>query len=329
MKKTMRTALALVLALALLLAAGCAAGSAKSADYSVSVSTHSAGTEAANEAMTGGEIASADMAEMPEPEEEAEGGAGTLLGDDLPADGRKIIRNASVDIETTDFEKTLDAVRNGAREAEGYVESSSLYTPNGDRSADLTLRIPAANYSAFLAALGEAGSVTRTEESTEDVTTQHIDVTARLKSLKAQEERLLALLEESGTLEELIALQDRLSDVQYQIESYTAQLEALDDRIDYATVRVWIEEVRRYTPIEPNFGERVGEAFRDMVESIGDGAEGFVLWLIRALPSLVILAVIVLLIVWIVKRSVRRSRARRAPYTPPAPPESPHGDPNP
>ncbi len=327
MKKKFRILFALVLALTLL-AAGCA-GSSKYASGAASAPQEAMNGEIAEGAYVT-ESASADMAEMPEPAEGETSGAGTLLGGDLPADGRKIIRNASVDLETTDFEKSLEAVRKGARDAGGYVESSSLYTPNGDRSAELTLRIPAEKYSAFLSVLGETGSVTRTEESTEDVTTQHIDVTARLKSLKAQEERLLALLEESGTLEELIALQDRLSDVQYQIESYTAQLEALDDRIDYATVRVWIEEVRRYTPIEPSFGEQIGEAFRDMVESIGDGAEDFVLWLIRALPALVILAVIALLIIWIVKRSVRKSRARRASYaSPAAQPEPPHADPKP
>lgn len=205
----------------------------------------------------------------------------------------------------------------------GYVESSVLYTPSYERSANLTLRVPAASYSAFVQALGEAGSITRTEEGTEDVTNQHIDVSARLRSLKAQEERLLALLEESGSLEELIALQDRLSEVQYQIDSYTSQLQALDDRIDYATVHVSLYEVVRYTPIEPSFGERIGEAFQDMVEGLGDGAENFVLGAIRSLPGILVLVVIIIVTVVLVKRRRKRKLAAQAAPQQPTPPASP------
>ena len=69
------------------------------------------------------------------------------------------------------------------------------------------------------------------QESTQDVTSAYVDVEARLKSLKLQEERLYAMMEQAGDLETLLAIQNQLTEVQYQIESYTAQQRTYDDLI--------------------------------------------------------------------------------------------------
>ena len=87
------------------------------------------------------------------------------------------------------------------------------------------------------------GNVISSSRSQENVTTQYTDYEARLESLNIQEERLLAMLEESGDLESLIALESRLSEVRYEIESIERNLRNLDQRIAYSTVNLEIQEV--------------------------------------------------------------------------------------
>lgn len=227
--------------------------------------------------------------------------------------GRQIIRTAHLSLETKQYDEALALVRGAAAESGGYIEHTASYADGGARSTSLTCRIPAAAYAEFLEAVRAAGSVQYAEEGTEDATNEYIDLEARLKSLRTQETRLLALLEESGSLEELLAVQEKLTAVQYEIERYTGEMKALENSIEYATVSVHIEEVETYTPVEPDFGARIAAAFSDMLRGVVSGAQGVVIALVYALPLFaaggVVTAVVLL--------CVRRKRRRRQPPLPP------------
>lgn len=168
----------------------------------------------------------------------------------LPQDGRKIILNATLSIEALDFNATCTALARAAQSCGGYVSSTSIDTPAYEgayRTAYYQFRIPAEQYSVFLEGAGSAGNLVSKQESTQDVTSAYVDVEARLKSLKLQEERLYAMMEQAGDLETLLAIQNQLTEVQYQIESYTAQQRTYDDLISYSTVDVTVEEVKQIT----------------------------------------------------------------------------------
>ena len=233
---------------------------------------------------------------------------------ELPDDGRKIIRNTELTIETKAFGEAVTLLKQAVSAAGGYVEYSSQYSGGRTKSAEYTCRIPSDQYTLFLESVSGAGSVVRTEESTEDATAQYVDIESRLKSLRTQEERLLKLMEESGSLEELLAVQDKLMEVQYQIESYTGQMKVLTNRIDYATVHVFLEEVEVYTPVEPSFGEEILDAFSDMLRGVKNGAEGLVLAVIYLIPLWIIAAVIVVITVVLVKRRKRKMAKKTQQY---------------
>ena len=233
---------------------------------------------------------------------------------ELPDDGRKIIRNTELTIETKAFGEAVTLLKQAVSAAGGYVEYSSQYSGGRTKSAEYTCRIPSDRYSSFLESVSGAGSVVYTEESTEDATAQYVDMESRLKSLRTQEERLLKLMEESGSLEELLAVQDKLMEVQYQIESYTGQMKVLTNRIDYATVRVYLEEVEVYTPVKPSFGEEIMDAFEDMLRGVKNGAEDLVLAVIYLIPLWIIAAVIVVVTVILVKRRKRKQAKKAQQY---------------
>ena len=236
-------------------------------------------------------------------------------GVSLPTDGRKIILNASLTIEALDFDATCTALLQALKDAGGYVSSTDLYSPSYEgarRHATYELRVPAIQYESFLQDAGSAGNLVNKQESTEDVTRAYVDVEARLKSLRMQEERLFEMMEQAGELETLLAIQNQLTEVQYQIESYTSQRNTYDDLVSYSTVTVFIEEVRVFTEAPVTFGDRVAEAFRGSWRDFGDGVQDFAVGFIYFLPTLLVLCVLAAILIPVVRAASKRSRARLA-----------------
>ena len=236
-------------------------------------------------------------------------------GVSLPKDGRKIILNASLTIEALDFDATCTALMQALKDAGGYVSSTDLYAPSYEgarRHATYELRVPAAQYETFLQNAGNAGNLINKQESTEDVTRAYVDVEARLRSLHLQEERLFEMMEQAGELETLLAIQNQLTEVQYQIESYTSQRNTYDDLVSYSTVSVFVEEVRVFTEAPVTFGDRVAEAFRGSWRNFGDGMQDFAVGFIYFLPTLLVLCVLAAVIIPLVRAAAKRSRARLA-----------------
>ena len=239
-----------------------------------------------------------------------EAGGTTAL--QLPQDGRKLIMNAELTVEALDFDATLTALREAAEQAGGYVSSTYLEgeADSGSRYAHYEFRIPAEQYSTFLAAADGAGNVTQKSESVQDVTAQYVDVEARLASLEAQRESLNAMLAQAQDVETLLAVQRELADVQYEIESYTAQKRTYDDQIAYSTVQVTVHEVRRVTENPQSFASRLGAAFRSGWYGLGQGVQSLAVGLAAVLPTLLVLAVVGGA-VWAAGRTLLRRRHKK------------------
>lgn len=280
------------------------------------------GGASSNTAAAGYDTAYAPMAEPAASEEIGwggadygmEGGSAELLADP----SRKIIYNAHLRLESTEYDSARAELLAAAAAAGGYVESSSQYgnAEDGNRWIDLTLRIPAKNYSSFLEAAENAASLLNKDESTQDITSQYVDVEARLNSLKNQEQRLQELAAQAESLEDLLAIEARLSDVQYQIESYTAQQRLFDDQVDYSTVTVELNEVRVYTPVKRGFGSRIVNAFQSSWRDFGDSAQDLAVGLVYALPTLLVLALLAVAVIVIVRRVSKKAAERRANLPP-------------
>ena len=246
---------------------------------------------------------------------------------------RKIIYTASLDMESTEFDTARTAVLEAVDANGGYLASSDQYgsAEDQDRYIYYSVRIPAENYRAFLESVGNAGNLLNLSESTEDITTQYIDVQARLTALENQRDRLNALAEKAETTADLLEIESQLSEVQYQIESYTQQQRWMDDQVSYSTVDISLREVASLTPETPvTFAQKLGQSFSsgwtNFVELMGDLLLALVyMW---PLVILLILVVIVLRITRPARRARREAKeARRSatrsgnsPYTYPVPP---------
>ncbi len=246
----------------------------------------------------------------------------------LKETNRKLIYTSDIRAETKDFDTSKAAVDALISQYEGYLEASSFsgYSRGDereDRSLNYTIRVPAEALSDFLAELESAVRVTSGDTRMEDVTGSYVDTEARLTALREEESRLLELLGQAETLDEILQLEDRLSNVRYEIESMTSQLQVYDDEIAYSTVNLSLQDVTEYA-IRPSFGSRSWDAFTGGWSSFVNVLQGVAIALLWMLPFLLTGGVIVFLSVFFTRRARKKRRARfPVPPAGPAPMASP------
>ena len=150
----------------------------------------------------------------------------------------------------------------------------------------------------------------------EDVTLQYVDLESHKKALVTEQERLLALMEKAETVEDIIAIEGRLSEVRYQLESMESQLRTYDNRIDYSTVELSITEVRKYSPPqEATVWQRIESGFMKSLDDIGFSIRDMAIGFVIDIPYIVLfligiaVAAAVLRILWKVWKKRRAKRA--------------------
>ena len=203
-------------------------------------------------------------------------------------DSAKIIYTADLSIETKDFDGARQQLDETLDSKDGYMESSNEYTDSTDntRTLSLTLRVPESAYSAFLTSAEAAGSVISRSESADDVTTQYLDIEARLDNLTAQRTRLQELQASADALSDLLQIESSLSDVQYQIERFQSQLNWYANQVQYCTVNITLNEVETLTSIGSSFGARLADAFRNGWSNFTAGVQTVLVFLIGAWPAI-------------------------------------------
>ncbi len=301
--RTSKKALALVLALVLALAfAGCSAAQDNTASYSASYSTGQTSHETVNSAAQ-------DMSN------------GVMIpAENTAENGEKIIKTVTVEMETLEFDAMLENLQQEIESFGGFVQTSSQSGSSinagryNSRSANFCVRIPSGKLNEFLQALSGIGNVLYTEQTADDVTAQYTDYELRLNTLRTQYDRLNELLSQAEDLEQVLQIEDKLADVQYEMDSITGTLNSIDDKVDLSTINISVREVRQYQEVQQQgFWDKLVSTVKDSLSQFGTAMQNVFLGLVWALPYLVIIAAVVVIIL-LIKR--RRKRKKQAPQTP-------------
>ncbi len=247
--------------------------------------------------------------------EEMDGGGITSENgiDPVAQNGRKLIRTVRLEMQTKEFDTLVEGITKKVQEMDGYIENSSIwgnsYYNDNTRSAEYTARVPSDRLSEFIEVVGGLGNIIYKNEGIEDVTLQYVDVESRKKSLETEQDRLLELLEKAENLEDLLAIESRLSEVRYELENYGSQKRLLDNQIDYSTVYLSIVEVERITETgEKSFFQEIAERFSDSLYRVGNGLREFVIVLFGSLPVLAVWTAVIAVIVLVVRRFFYRKK---------------------
>lgn len=231
--------------------------------------------------------------------------------------GKKIIYSANLNLETKDYEAAVASIDEKISQIEGiiidsrdendydnYWYSSSVRTGVRGRTLSITVRVPVEKFDEFITSLTVINGTHITSKSikSNDVTQTYNDNATRIESLQVQETRLLEILKEAQNVSEILEVEDRLEYVRYQLKTLTNTNSALDYDIKMSPVTIYLKEVDRYTQDSYTYWERVGESLSESWNNFVDFLQDASIWLIFALPFIILVILVILLINFIRKK---------------------------
>ncbi len=247
-------------------------------------------------------------------EGESAGGDGETSGGEVvtagPTDGLLIIKTGTITLQVAGVDKAISSAATAIDALGGYVSGSQRSGSGEGAEAVITFRVPAARWDeAMNAARGLAIEVLAEDSSTEDVTSQVVDLAARIRNLQATEAALQSIMDRATVIKDVLAVQAELTTVRGQIEQRTAEKAHLEAQAAYSTLTltfvlkpapVLTEQQAGYDP-----ASEVDAASASLVSVLQGLATAGIWFGIVWLPILLALAVVTG-IGWFVVRRVRR-----------------------
>jgi hypothetical protein len=230
---------------------------------------------------------------------------------------RKIVKNASLSVETLTYDKTISKLESLVNQYSGYVESSTtegqgLKSTDASRTANYTIRIPSEKLNDFLNSIGSIGNILSKNIKGEDVTQSYFDKESRLTALRIQQTTLQDLLKKSGNLADLIQINNSLTDVNTQIEQLTGELQVMDSLVDLSTVNVAINEVLQITKVaekpDNSFGLQILGVFTGSLNSLSIFFQVILKIIVAILPFAIVFGGMAIIIIILVKFIIKRKR---------------------
>ena len=304
-----------VIALAvLLLLSGCGGGGGAAMEAHPNLGSPASSAPAATDQDWTGEVGWDEGDYTPAPD--VPSGEDSSGGSIYQNPGVKIIRQGELNIQTEQFDQSVEALNQLTASCGGYFESASVYgggsrDANARRRGEYVVRVPAERYDHFLSSTGQLGYVTSKSASSQDVGERYYDTEARLKTQRTKQERLLALLEKAETMEDIITLENALSDVEYQIEQYSSELNRYDALVGFSTFNIYLNEVGRVTQEvgeTASLGQRMAAGFQASVRGLSQGFQNFLIWASYNVFLLVVLAAVAVVAVVVGKRELKKIR---------------------
>ena len=237
---------------------------------------------------------------------------------------QKLIYFCDIEIETLNFSETIKTIKNLIEKYDGFIESDSLsdsswrwyYSDyeksNGTLSEYIVIRIPTQSYTDFLDELDGSGKIMSKSERVTNITKTYNDTATTIEVLEKEESMLLDMMDKCETIPDMIAVEDRLSEIQQELAILRSNLSSMDVDIAYSTISVNINEVMEYTYTveELTFIQRVANAIKNSGSSFVEVLSSLVIALIFMFPYIIIVLVLTIIVIHIVKKKKNKKTAQ-------------------
>jgi len=161
---------------------------------------------------------------------------------DLERLDRMVVRTAFMVLESENPDAVAFKVRFEVESLGGYVESMRVSSREGRRYAEVTVRVPEEKFFDAMDKMRALGRVLEEQVRGEDVTERYVDLEARLRNLKAEEEWLLKAVERAKTVEELMMIERELWRIRGEIEKIEGQMRYLERRVEYSSISIVVKQ---------------------------------------------------------------------------------------
>ncbi|WP_225000234.1 DUF4349 domain-containing protein [Cesiribacter sp. SM1] len=238
----------------------------------------------------------------------------TNVSQPLPAPfdtvAKQIIKTASLVYEVKALQEANHKVDSLVKKTGGYISSSNQNNSQQRHELNLTLRVPSRYFDALMNALGTLPErVDHKSVEAQDVTEQYVDLRSRLQTKKKVEKRYQELLQKANTVKEILEVEEKLRQLQEEIEAKEGQLRYLSHQVGYSTIHLNLYQVQKYEYLPsrtPNFGQRI-------LGALDGGWQlllGLLLFIFRLWPLWVIGGIIALAVIRYRKQHKRKSLAK-------------------
>lgn len=221
----------------------------------------------------------------------------------------KLVYRCSIDMETLDYEGTVRTIKESVSRYGGIIQSEDesdigygwyyddYVKTDGTLHNQLEVRIPSGNYAEFVSGIGNSGKITSKSTSVDNISQEYYDTETQINALEIQSEKLLQMFDKCETIEEMITVEQRLSEIQYRLDGLRTEKRYMDQDVAYSYVDISITEVMEYkADAVPSKTARFSDRLKNTIRDTGKGfmmtAEWLLFFVIRLLPYMATAGVI-------------------------------------
>lgn len=278
-----------------------------------------------------------EMAEVPEdiqadrPEASQKGTEQKSEERDIPNETKeeKLVYTCNMEIETTEYKKTLSAIEKNIKKYNGIIDYqnemddandwyySDYRKTTGTMACGMKIRIPSKDYQAFLSSLEGKGKIKSKSMNVENISRSYYDTKTVIEALEIQEQRLLHMMKEAKSIKDMIAVEERLTEVQEELNRNKTALSIMDTDVAYSTVNLNITEVLEYKPAvvgkkTNTFMERLKNVLEDSWHNFLILLEKLLFSLIYFIPFVIVFGPVCLIIIALYNRYNRKKKEKTA-----------------
>ena len=164
----------------------------------------------------------------------------------VPSLPSKVVKTGSVNLQVASG-RLSDTMANLTTQAVGLggFVASSTQSSGSFSSGDVTLRVPTASFEALVSDVQRLGKVTTLTTTGQDVTSQYVDLQARIQSLQSARTQFQQILTKAQSIPDILSVESQIADLQTQIEQLQGQLQELNDQASYSTLTAHITELSK------------------------------------------------------------------------------------
>ncbi len=241
----------------------------------------------------------------------AESSDGAPAKPNAPAQRPQLIKRANLSLTVESVDDSFSQVREIVKAQQGDIlslQDEGNSSQERMRRVTFELRVPQEKLDATVEALAKVGTVVDQSLSTEDVSTQLVDLQARLNNARKSEEALRELMDRSGAITDVLQVSRELSTVRESIEQMAAQQKSLQTQVSYSTIGLSVESAIALSPEQPALSLQLGNAWNSATDSVGNVTTGLLklgLWLLAYSPYIAILLGGAIVVSKVRRRTVR------------------------
>lgn len=319
-KKILTAAILLLVALQSLTFAGCASSTEKSANLNEAVQSPDVINSTNATTGTYGALAATDN--NPNGGTQVANASGTNNSPSNSLDTtdvsksntiRKVIMSASLSLQTTTYDKSTTALEGLVNQYGGFIQDSSTQGTGVNetdqlRTASYTVRVPSDKLGDFISNAGTVGKLISKSETGDDISKDYYDSQTQLTTLKAEQQRVIAIMNKTTNMNDMLSAENRLSDIDNEINQLTGELQQWDSLVDLSTVTITINEVKQISIQQNGFGGQIGAVFSESIGALATTFEVLLKIVIAILPFVIVFGGIALLTILFMRLFKKRDK---------------------